>query len=78
MSLHRLRNKPKRPFWKLPQHRLPVLSLYKSLLKISKSFPDDLHQKYLFYNIRQKFRLSRHETSITKTVEYLKEAQEVK
>ncbi|RIA86118.1 hypothetical protein C1645_829736 [Glomus cerebriforme] len=78
MSLQRLRNKPKRPFWKLPQHRLPVLSLYKSLLKISKLFPDDLHQKFLFYHIRQKFRLRRHETSIMKTIEYLKDAQECK
>ncbi|GES82528.1 hypothetical protein RCL_jg25347.t2 [Rhizophagus clarus] len=78
MSLQSLRIKPKRPFWKLPQHRIPVLSLYKSLLKISKSFPDDLHQKYLFYNIRQNFRLRRHETSINKTVEHLKEAQECK
>ncbi|CAG8570446.1 273_t:CDS:2 [Funneliformis mosseae] len=78
MSLQSLRNKPRRPFWKLPQHRLPVLSLYKSLLKISKSFPDELHQKYLFYHIRQKFRLRRHETSITKTIEYLSEAQECK
>ncbi|CAG8445053.1 15733_t:CDS:2 [Rhizophagus irregularis] len=78
MSLQILRNKPKRPFWKLPQHRLPVLSLYKSLLNTSRSFPDDLHQKYLFYNIRLNFRLRRHETSISKTVEYLKEAQECK
>jgi len=78
MSLQRLRSKPKRPFWQLPQHRLPVLSFYKSLLKTSKLFPDDLHQKYLFYHIRQKFRLRRHETSVVKTVEYLKEAQEVK
>ncbi|RGB29024.1 hypothetical protein C1646_333236 [Rhizophagus diaphanus] len=78
MSLQILRNKPKRPFWKLPQHRLPVLSLYKSLLNTSRSFPDDLHQKYLFYSIRLNFRLRRHETSISKTVEYLKEAQECK
>jgi hypothetical protein len=78
MSLKRLRIKPRRPFWQLPQHRIPVLSLYKSLLKTSKLFSDDLHQKYLFYHIRQKFRLRRHETSANKTIKYLKEAQEVR
>ncbi|CAG8456626.1 4783_t:CDS:2 [Acaulospora morrowiae] len=74
--LQRLRSRPKRPFWKLPQHRLPVLSLYKTLLKISKKFPEDIHRKYLFYSIRDKFRVRRHETSVTNTIEFLKEAKE--
>ncbi|RHZ45169.1 hypothetical protein Glove_688g36 [Diversispora epigaea] len=74
--LQRLRCRPRRPFWKLPQHRLPVLSLYKTLLKITELFPEAIHRKYLFYTIRDKFRYRRHETSVTNTTKFLEEAKE--
>ncbi|RIB06957.1 hypothetical protein C2G38_2147804 [Gigaspora rosea] len=76
MSLQRLRYRPRRPFWQLPQHRLPVLSLYKTLLRLSKIFPNDIHRKYLYFAIREKFRSRRYETSVASTIKHLKEAQE--
>ncbi|CAG8729886.1 2725_t:CDS:2 [Dentiscutata erythropus] len=76
MSLQRLRYRPRRPFWQLPQHRLPVLSLYKTLLRLSKTFPNDIHKKYLYFAIREKFRSRRYETSVMSTIKHLKEAQE--
>src|SRR5207237_1082231 len=77
MSLLKSRKPFTKPFWKLSSHRIPVLSLYKCLIKTTKLFPKKIHQKYLFYAIREKFRIRRHETSVTKTIEYLKEANEV-
>ncbi|CAG8714288.1 24068_t:CDS:2, partial [Racocetra persica] len=76
MLLQRLRYRPRRPFWQLPQHRFPVLSLYKTLLRLSKTFPNDIHRKYLYFTIREKFRSRRYETSVVSTIEHLKEAQE--
>ncbi|CAH1764145.1 7139_t:CDS:2 [Entrophospora sp. SA101] len=51
MSLLKLKKPFTKPFWKLSSHRIPALSLYKTLIKTTKLFPKTIHQKYLFYAI---------------------------
>src|SRR5437879_6284212 len=69
--------RPRTPFWTLNTHRIPVLSLYKTLLKIARRFDEDVHKRYLYFSLRDSFRSRRHETSLYKTIDYLKEADEV-
>ncbi|CAG8451812.1 450_t:CDS:2 [Paraglomus occultum] len=71
-------HRPRRPFWTLDAHRIPVLSLYRTLLKTAKRFDKDIHKRFLFFSLRDKFRSRRHETSLQKTANYLREAEECK
>jgi len=46
-------------------------------LKTAKRFDKDIHKRFLYFSLRDKFRSRRHETSLQKTANYLKEAEEV-
>jgi alpha-ketoglutarate-dependent taurine dioxygenase len=68
---------PNLPFWCQQAHKTKVLSSYRALQRLALEFKDKLHQRYLYYEIRERFRYYRHNTSPRQTNEQLLEAEKV-
>ncbi|KAI9593827.1 hypothetical protein BDF19DRAFT_149981 [Syncephalis fuscata] len=65
---------PNLPFWREQAHRHAVLSSYRSLQRLATQFDSSLHKRYLYYEIRERFRYHQHSTSLQQTKQLLAEA----
>ncbi|KAK9764414.1 LYR motif-containing protein 4 [Basidiobolus ranarum] len=63
-----------KPFFKLIEHRRPVLSLYRALLREAGKL-EEFHHRYLYYTIRERFRFNRSNTSPKQVDCYLDEGR---
>ncbi|KAJ1986594.1 hypothetical protein H4R33_003263 [Dimargaris cristalligena] len=67
----------KLPFFKTAEHRLPVLALYRNLLRLAGRFRDDIEQRYLKCWLRERFRFFMHLVSPLQTQQRLQDALEI-